>query len=486
MFAKIAAFEFRYQLRQPIFWIVALIFFLLTFGSITVDQIQIGSGGNVHKNSPVAINQTTIIWTLFFMFVTTAFVANVVVRDDETGYGPIVRSTRIRKFDYLIGRFVGAFAVAALCFLSVPLAIMAGSVMPWVDPETLGPIRLAHYAFAYFVFALPGIFLTSALFFALATVTRSMMYTYVGAVAFLIGYLVLNALLARPEFEQAVALLEPFGAAAYGAATEYWTAAERNTRNPAFEGALLYNRLIWIAVGLGILALAYSLFRFGVRGAKAKKSDKLARLAEQEPPSAPVAGPLPKPRFDRATAWAQLVARTRFEMAQVFKSPAFFVLLFLGVGNSMGSLWFAGEFYGTEIRPVTRVMISVLVSAFSLIPIIIAIYYAGELVWRERDRKTAEIIDATAVPDWAFLLPKTLAITLVLVSTLLVSVLTAMIVQLLKGHTDLEPGKYLLWYVLPQALDWTLLAALAIFIQALVPHKFIGWGLMLLYLIASW
>ena len=31
----------------------------------------------------VAIAQTTLIMSLFFMFVTTAFVANVIVRDDE-------------------------------------------------------------------------------------------------------------------------------------------------------------------------------------------------------------------------------------------------------------------------------------------------------------------------------------------------------------------------------------------------------------------
>ena len=55
---------------------------------------------------------------------------------------------------------------------------------------------------------------------------------------------------------------------------------------------------------------------------------------------------------------------------------------------------------------------------FTFIPIIIAIYYAGELVWRERDRRIHEIVDATAAPDWAFMVPKTLAIALVLFATL--------------------------------------------------------------------
>ena len=66
-------------------------------------------------------------------------------------------------------------------------------------------------------------------------------------------------------------------------------------------------------------------------------------------------------------------------------------------------------------------MIATLAGSFTIIPVIVAIYYAGELVWRERDRKTHEIIDATPTPDWAFVAPKTLAIALVLVATLLAS-----------------------------------------------------------------
>ncbi|MFZ4111272.1 MAG: hypothetical protein ACOYKQ_12470, partial [Polymorphobacter sp.] len=72
MFASIAAFELRYQLRNPVFWVVAILFFLLTFGATTIEQIQIGSGGNVHVNSPAAIARIHIILSVFFMFVTTA------------------------------------------------------------------------------------------------------------------------------------------------------------------------------------------------------------------------------------------------------------------------------------------------------------------------------------------------------------------------------------------------------------------------------
>ncbi|WP_066687859.1 M1 family metallopeptidase [Caulobacter sp. CCH9-E1] len=487
MFRKIAGFELRYQLKSPVFWVVATIFFLLTFGAATIDQIRIGGGGNIHKNAPFAIAQTHIILSIFYMFVTTAFVANVVVRDDETGFGPILRSTRVRKFDYLYGRFAGAFLAAAISFLVVPLAIWLGSFMPWIDPERLGPNDLHAYLFSYFVLALPTILLTSALFFALATVTRSMMWTYVGVIAFLVLWIVAGIALRRPEYAKIAAYWEPLGASAFGQATRYWTASERNSLVPPFTGALLFNRVFVSALAVGFLGLAHGLFRFQSADLSGQRKVKATKGTANEAPPSALAGPLPAPRFDRQTAWAQLVVRTRLDMGQVFKSPAYFVLLFLGLANAMGSLWFATEAgtYGGVIYPVTHVLIEPLLGSFSLIPVIIAIYYSGELVWRERERKTHEIIDATPVPDWAFVVPKTLAISLVLISTLLISVLAAVLSQALHGYFNFEFEKYLLWYLLPQSVDWILLAALAVFLQALSPHKFIGWGLMVIYLVTT-
>ncbi len=480
MFGKIAAFELRYQLRQPIFWISGLIFFLLVFGSVTIEQIQIGSGGNIHKNSPSAIGQTTLVMSLFFMFVSTAFVANVIVRDEETGFGPIIRSTRISKFDYLFGRFTGAFTAVALAFLVVPLAIFAGSFAPWVDPETLGPNRLEGYLFAWLWLALPALFLTSALFFALATITRSMMATYLGVAGFLVVYVLIQVATREPERRAIGALIEPLGIAAWGLATRYFTAAEANTLTPPIAGALLVNRLIWVPVGVAILALAYRLFHFEVGAGSRRRPTPAA-----EPATAFISRPLARPRFGAATAWAQLVHRTRFEMAQVFRSPAFLVLLLLGLFNSLGGLLLGAEANGAALYPVTRWVIGTLNGAFTFIVMIVAIYYSGELVWREREGRTHEIIDATAVPDWAFVAPKTLAIVLVLLAMLLVSALAGVGVQLAMGFTAIQPEKYLLWYILPNAIDWSLIAILAVFLQAISPHKFVGWGLMLLYLIAT-
>ena len=480
MLRKIAAFELRYHLFSPLFVVGFVLFFLMTFGAVTVDDIQLGAKGNVNINSPYAILQTLGIMNMLAIFVVTAFVANVVIRDDETGFAPILRATRISKFDYLVGRFIGAFAVAMLITCAVPLAIIIGSAMPWLDAEKVGPLVLWHYVWALLVFGLPTMLAMSAGFFALATATRSMMWTYVGVVAFVVLFSISRVMLADPSLDTVSILADPIGVGALSRVTRYWTSSERNTLLPPLQGPLLWNRLLWLSVGAALFALAYGSFRFESKGGKLSPTP-----SKKAADPAPSARPLALPSATAHARWLQFKALTRFDMGFVFRSPAFFVLLALGIFNAIGDLSLTGEMRGVIYLPVTRNVVDALMSSFSFIPVLIAVYYAGELVWRDRERRIHEIVDATAAPSWAFLLPKVLAIALVLGATLLVGALTGMGFQLWHGYTHLQPLSYALWFLLPSLITALLLGVLAVFVQALVPHKFVGWALMLVYTVLS-
>jgi ABC-2 type transport system permease protein len=486
MRTHIARFELRYLLRNPLLWATAAATFAANVVSISVDGFGFAEGGAL-ENSAHATLQRYVVFSLLFLFVGTSFVANVVIRDDETGFGPIIRSTQITKLEYLIGRFLGASAIAALCMLLVPLAVLLGSAMPWADPARLGPNRLADHLYGYFLIALPNVLITSAVFFALATITRSMMGTYLGVIGFLSGYFVLeNAFGDRPQLATAVAIADPFGARALGDAMRYWTVAERDVMLPEFSGALLYNRLLWIGIALLCLALAYSAFRFADRG-MSRRERKKQELAQRRSAEAAVAGmaatSLPSPQPGPAAVRALLWMRTRFEVKQVVLSPAFVVLMAWGLFTTLVTLLTQRDPDGRPTYPTTLSMIPELEEGVGVIPLIVAIYYAGELVWRERDRRMHELVDAAPVPSWAYVVSKALAMALVLTAMLLTSVSASVILQLSLGYADLELGKYLLWFVLPGTWDMLLLAALAVFVQALSPHKAVGWGIMVLFLL---
>ena len=477
MLIQIARFEFRYLLRNPLLWVTAVLTFALFLIGMSVEGFELGSEGGLVMNAAYATLRNYLVVSFVFMFVTTSFVANVIVRDDETGFGPIIRSTRITKFDYLFGRYLGAFAVAAICLLVVPLAIVIGTMVPWANPAQLGPNRLADHLYGYFLIALPNLLVHSAIFFALATITRSMMATYLGVIGFVTGFFSLQKALDGPQLESAVAITEPFGSRALSDAVRYWTVPQRNTTLPDFTGALLYNRLLWIGIAILCLVIAYAAYRFAERGRASRSPAPAEQDAE---PFAPASLPSPQHRHAALRAFWM---RTRFEIRQVVVSPAFAVLLVWGLFNTFFVLTTQRDPDGLPSYPTTLSMIPEIEDAFSIIPLIVAIYYAGELVWRERDRRIHELVDATPMPNWAYVVTKTAGMAFVLVALLLINVVASIGMQLSLGYTHLELGKYLLWYVLPAAWDMLLVAALAVFVQALSPHKAVGWGVMVLFLL---
>ena len=520
MFRHIAAFEWRYQLKSPVFWVGCLIYFLMAFFAIASDSVQFGSVGNVHKNAPYAVQFLLAFMGAFSVFVTMAIVASVVVRDDETGFAPIIRATSVSKASYLGGRFVGACAAAFVVLSMMPLGALLGSLMPWVDFEKFGPVLPGDYLYGLFALQLPTLLITAAIFFAIATATRSMLWSSVSAVAlFGLFFAVRGASRNDPVWEHVAAVLDPFGFCSLQYATKYWTTFERNTYLPPLTGVLLTNRLLWAALAALVFAVGYRHFRFETRfeapladaatpdepesGSRLSRAQKAARqhrgelaaLGENNPAGVRVVlaaasrkGPIVLPDFPpatAATARAQLWELSKVDMAFVFRSPAYYVLIVIGLLLSAINLFFGGEIFGSPSYPVTRLMVETLNGGYSLFPLILAIFYAGELVWRDRDRRMHEIIDATGAPDWTHLVPKIVAIVAVLVSSALIAVLGAIAFQALHGYFRFEIAAYLAWFVWPMSVGAVLLAVLAVVVQVLVPHKYIGWATMLVYIVIT-
>jgi ABC-type transport system involved in multi-copper enzyme maturation permease subunit len=318
-----------------------------------------------------------------------------------------------------------------------------------------------------------------------------MMATYLSVVAFMCVFFMLQGSVGdTPRLASIVGLLDPFAFRALEDAVPYWTVAQRNATLPEFAGTLLHNRLLWLGLALGCLALAYRVHGFADAGISlpggwrrwvTRRATPRATDPAVVGPAAPATTLLPEPQHGGAALRALLLLRTRFEVRQVVLHPAFVVLM-------AWAAYVTGTILLTELGPwypTTRSMIPQIEQPIQLLLPIVAIYYAGELVWRERDRRTDALIDATPMPSWAYVVPKTLALAVVFVGILLVSVLASIAVQLSHDFTRLEPGKYLFWFVLPRAWDLMLVAALAIFVQAMSPHKAVGWGIMVLLAIGQ-
>ncbi|HEY1076003.1 MAG TPA: M1 family aminopeptidase [Fontimonas sp.] len=472
MLSHVARFELRYQATSAIFWITSLIFFAMTFWFVASDGLRLGWGGYVVRNSPYTVAFNCMIMALFSIFIVTSFVSNVILRDDETRFGPIIRVTGLSKFDYLFGRFLGALGASSLAFLSVPLGALCAALMPWLDPATVGEFRLEVYLYAYFVLCLPTLFILGACLFALATGTRSMLSVYVAAMVAIMVYMLSARYINEAGVREWAALFDPFGLSAFKLETLYWTPSERNSNLVPVAGAIVLNRALWLSVACVLLIFTWRRFqRVGFAEGKVQKKETTEPAAERRPAGQQTAAVAPTAR---PLGWAPLIALTRFDVLSVLRSPSFIILVGMAISYAVIGLWYAGDDFGINTLPVTRIMINALTVEFPTIALVIAAYYAGELVWRDRERRINEIVDATPAPDWVFVVPKIIAIMFVLFVMVLASALAAIAVQAIKGYFSFELAHYLGWYLLPWLITMAQYAALVVFIQMLVPNKYGG------------
>ena len=490
MLFGIVGFEIRYQLKNPVFWVAVAIFFLLGFGITASENVSIGTPGAVHENAPYAIAIATAILTLFYLFVVTAFVANAIVRDETSGFAPIVRATSVTNSQIVLGRFFGGLIIAWLGYLAVPLGMAAGAAMPWVDPETVGPQKLAYYAWNFGVFALPNVLLTSAVLFALATVLRSMMAAYIGAVLLVMGYLITVSIAGQKiEYRETFAKFEPLGNGALREATRYWTQSEMNSRLVDLTGTLLFNRIYCVI--LALLFLGFTVWRFSMteRAPSTYRLRKLAKRQAREQRIAAVTPALDGGRvFSRnatPSKWVQFMARLRIEVRQVLTSPGLIVLSLFAIVNTAAGLWLAQSSSGTTDHPTLTATVNSVRGGFQIITLMIAVFYGGELVWRERDRKLNEIVDSTPVESWVMTVPKILAVFLVLLVVNLMGMATGLFYQLVAGAREVGIPQYFGWFIIPAAVDGLLIAVLAVVTQVISPNKYVGWGIIFVWFVGS-
>ena len=490
MFLGITGFEIRYQLRNPVFWVGVAIFFLMGFGITASENVRIGTPGAVHENAPYAIATATAVLTLFYLFIVTAFVANAIIRDDASGFAPMVRVTRVSKTQIVLGRFLGGLIIAWLGYLAVPVGMWAGSVMPWVDPETIGPQKLSYYAWNFAIFGLPNILLLCAILFAVATALRSMMAAYVAAVILVMGYLVTVSTAGQKiEYRETFARWEPLANGALTEATRYWTQSEMNTKLVELSGTMLFNRVY--AVLLALLFLAIAVWRFSTTE-RAPSKWRLRRMAKREARDARVAAVPPLlsggevvARNCQPSEWAQFMARLRIEVRLVLTSPGLIVLTLVAIANTAVALWLGQSIYGTTDHPTVAATIFTVRQGFTLFLLMIAAFYGGELVWRERDRKLNELVDSTPVESWVMTIPKIVAIFVVLLLINVAAMLTGIVYELVEGARQLGIPHYLTWYILPAAIDGLLIAVLAVFLQVLSPNKYVGWGILFAWFVGG-
>jgi ABC-type transport system involved in multi-copper enzyme maturation permease subunit len=489
MWAEIFRFEINYHLRQPLFYISSLAFFVMALlvASTRMGLVLGDAPASGHINAPILIAKFMTVFGLIGLFVITAFVASSILRDFERGTHMLFFTKPVRKFDYLTGRFAGSMVISLLVLLVTALGMVAGRFVPWQPAESLGDFRLDAYLFAFVILVIPNLLAMGAILFAVASWSRRLLVAFLWVVFFVIVQDGIEEWAEGLENSFLGGVLEPTGLVALQTISRYWTAAEFNTALPDLTGALLINRLLWLSVGVLFLVVGYWRFSYS-RAASPRGKRKRVKTAVQAPPglresARPIATTRTIQRFSGLTHWRQWFRQTGLETAQVLRGAPFIVILLLGVTFVITFAVFATQRDGMANYPVTYLMLQATRTSMQMFLTVIVIFYSGELIWRERSLDLAGVYDALPTPNWVFLTSKFSALVAIVAVCMAAGVISTILVQLFQGYTHLEPGLYLRGALIT-GYPFVLLAALAVFIQVLSPNKFLGYLIMLLVILA--
>ncbi len=485
MLIGLLGFEWRFHTRRLTFAAAAL---LISGMAAVMVSTQYG-GQAVHVNSPYSVTLSLGLLSLICVLVMTIFCTNAVLRDVEHGMTELVFSRPIGKTRYLASRFLGVLLAGMTVMTIGAVVLMLAPFMMAIAPDRLGPVRLSSYAWPLLTLVLPNLIVASSVLIAVATFTRSTIATYVGGIALYALYWVtallvsspLMAGVAPPSAEELAraALLDPFGLSAFFEQTRYWLPAERDLRTVMLSGRYLLNRVLWLGISGVVLALVHARFQFLV--SRAATATRVRRwpwtpvsAGDESAANAPAYRPVrPSPRA-ASTFWLGLRSATRLELRLLLRGWSFAALLamwaFVGGMEAFGQL--GGE-YRTRLVATSGLVAEALAEPLFLLGALAILYFAAEVVWRERAVGVDALIDATPASNAMFYLGKVAALSATPIVLGVVGIAVGLAVQLSTGGAPVQPLVYLglLWFT---GLPLVLLAFGALALQAISSNRWIG------------
>ena len=481
-----AWFEIRYWLKSVMLWVFTGIVALLVMLAMSTDQVTVGGAiGNTFRNAPYVVEQYYSIFWFITLLMVTAFVNSAAAREFACNMNQIIFTKPIRKMDFLVGRFLGSVVVSTIPMVGISIGALLAKLVPWSDAERFGPVVGSAHLLGIVIFALPNTLFIAAIIFTIAVLTRSTVVSFLGGIMLLVADIVSGVFTQKLENEKLAAMLDPFGNDAFSYMTKYWTVADRNAHALGFVGLLLWNRLLWIAVGLLVFAFACWRFNFSERAAGGR-----FRTSKEKRDPASNARPLVAGNivlsYGTGARWKQLLAGIRIEYRRLLKTVTFIVVTCAALVNCLTALIFsARQGFGLTTRPVTYAMLQIISGTLYVFLIALITFFAGVLVWDERDARTDEVNDALPVPEWPGFVAKFIALMTAIASIQLVVMLVAICVQAANGYTRFQIGLYVETLLGRALLSFGFLAALAFLIHVLSPNKYIGYFAFIGVLVAN-
>ena len=482
MWYNIFKFEIQYRIKRPDTYVFFL--FLFLFSIVGVDFIFQGADfGAMKKNSPFVIAKTMGAITGIFMILASMIMGVSVLRDFEYEIESLIFSTTIKKKDYLLGRFLGSFTVLLFVFSGILFGMMLGELMPWHNPSDLLEFSFLAYLKTFLMITLPSLFFGAALFFVTGALSRNLVVVYTQGIFLFVVFMLTKAI--TNEFWQAI--LDPFSLTTTTFVTKSWSAVEKGTQNiPFFGGALMYNKLFWASLGVLALLYGYKKFNFNVLKNKQSKRKKIqVSNMEAFSDASVITIPDVKKQYGIFSKWTELKQFSWFYFLSICKQSSFWAIVICGMVIILINSVNLGTVYGVDSYPATYFIVEELQETSMYFFIIILVFYSGELVWKERGAKLNLIYDATPMSSFINLAGKYIGLNLIYVVLIIGLIISGIIFQTLSGYYNYELQVYFYGFFIEILPFLALFTFVALFVQAMVNHKFVGIMVMVVLFIST-
>jgi len=413
-----------------------------------------------------------------------------VIRDLRLDVYPLIFSKPVGRASYLLGKFCGNFFVLVCCQSVFTITLFVLQWVPFSGMVTL-PVRVVPYFKHLFLGVIISHLVLAAFYFAAGTISRNAKIVYALAACFYPGLVAFEQVLKTLPVNLRV-LLDPIGFSFHGELQPWDRSADFINRYVVTYSNTAYaNRALMIAISGLLLLIVYFRFSFAERQ---KRSDEMIVLSLANAParipylldSGPTLPPeldgessiervtLPKIAPAKHSTLRKILAALEVEFRLLRAERSLIVVAPFAILISIFDL----AFY----RVVPEVSYSVTyatgaANALLLFLVGMTIFYTGEAMHRDRELKIEPVLWATPIPNRVLLLSKWLGTVLLTLSLVAMAALTAIVVQLLRGHTPLALPAYLKTYgviVLPNIL---FMAAFAVGLNVLLRNKYLAYVL---------
>ncbi len=476
------AFELKIRIRSLSSYIYFLMFFSLGLlmalaagGAISGASVNFGTGAKVFVNAPMTITFYIAFLTAFNLFIIAPVFGQAICKVFIHNMDQIVFSSPLKIRSFLIGRFLGAALFMLFVLSSIPLGVFVATQLSLLLPSMQGPNTWKGYIVPFLTIAPLNIFIFGSLFYWIGSKTKKMAPIYIAATLLFLLWSASGQLVEDVDNKVIRTLIDPLGISSLGETTRYWTVHQQSYEFLRFESYFLWNRLLWSLIA--IVALVTTLFSFSKQSHK-KTAKKKTTVILQPPTTISTLRPL---NLSHVQWFPVLLKQLRFEFSQTVKSIYFLVIILAGIGYMFIAGSQMGKMFGTKTFPVTYNVLDVIGGTFSLFILIIITLYTGETIWRDRDLKINQIIDALPVPNAVLFAAKYINLVIVTAVLLTTVLFSGVIIQLAYGYTHFEFLQYFTRLYLIALPSYINVISLNFFLQVVLRNKYAAHGAIVLY-----